>query len=95
MKKLSKYNAILLLKGARMTGSFRGALVHGFEDFYVKDYEKIKEFAYWLDDEVGGASSSNIFWLFDAFKNPENEILKRMKDKHKEQIQRLKNLLAK
>jgi hypothetical protein len=90
MKKLSPRTEVLLLGGARITGSFKGAFGYAWEDFYVKDADEIEKFCIWLDKEIGGAGRSNIRELFLAFKNPKDVALANYAKAVKQQIDRIK-----
>lgn len=76
MKTLPSLAAFLLCDGAKTTGSFTEGYEYNWENFYIHEVEEIKEFAEWIDKEVGGASIHNIYWLFRAYKHPNNEKLK-------------------
>lgn len=94
MKKISEIGIYLLLEGAKMEGSFVEGLNYNFENFYEYEWELIKKFAKWIDEEVGGASRYNIDQLFKAFINPTDESLQFFVVELKEKIESIRKLTA-
>lgn len=90
MKYLTERQKQMLLNGARITGSFVESVEYNFEDWYTDEYEDIKKFAEWIENEVGGAGRANIDNLYLAFKNPNSRLLQNFKNGVKEKIAALK-----
>mgnify|MGYP005636633407 FL=1 len=63
----------LLLRGAKMTGTFVEGLQYIYEDLYTTDdIDHLEKFCTWLDMEIGGAGPANIEDLYFAFGNQDS-----------------------
>jgi len=76
----------LLLRGAKMTGTFVEGLEYIYEDLYVSDdVDHLQKFCEFLDNEIGGAGPANIQELYFAFGNQDiphcQEIISHWKEK--------------
>ena len=76
----------LLLRGAKMTGSFTEAFNYIYEDLYVsEDTDHLRRFCDFLENEIGGAGPANIEDLYFAFGNQDiphcQEIISHWKEK--------------
>jgi hypothetical protein len=72
MRSLPVYAKSLLLQGANVTGSFTEGYYFVEEQLKIKDSDKLLKFCKWIDENIGGASRTNIEILFLAFNNPKN-----------------------
>jgi len=95
MKKLTERTKDLLLMGARAMGDFASGLCYIEEQLYIDESPKgLYEFCQFIDNEIGGAGSSNIdlFWL--AFNNPNDKDIQTQFEVAKKRVEELrKNLL--
>ena len=82
----------LLLRGAKVTGSFVEGFHYVCEDLYTDEVEDACGFCEWIDKEIGGAGKANINMLYRAYKNPDNKSLQKIAQETKERISRLRSL---
>lgn len=84
----------LMLEGARMEGTFVDGLDYSMERFYCDEFDEVKAFAKYLDEEIGGAGRANIHVLYLAFCDPENGYYHAFAENVKEKIAHLKSLVG-
>ena len=74
MKKLTERTKDLLLMGARTMGDFASGLCYIEEQLYIDESPKgLYEFCQFIDNEIGGAGSSNIDLFWEAFNHPNDK----------------------
>ena len=94
MKKLTERTKDLLLMGARMDGTFTDGFLFIEEQIYIHEHPKgLYEFCQFIDNEIGGAGSSNIdlFWL--AFNNPNDKDIQTQFEVAKKRVAELRKYL--
>jgi hypothetical protein len=89
-QQLSERAFVMMLQGARDTGTFCEGVDFLYEQFYAEEISLVKEFAKYLDEEIGGASRMNIHRLFQSFVNP-TTFNKTYAKVVKEQIEKIKS----
>lgn len=83
----------VLIEGTAHTGTLREGFHYSYERFYTSDpIEDIKNFAAWVDDEIGGASKRNVEMLWGYFHNPGDLILRSQVKELKRKLELLNRL---
>ena len=72
MLTLPSYAKPLLLLGAFTTGTFTDGYFYIEHSLQSRHATRLLEYCEWIDAYIGGASSYNIDWLFQSFRNPSN-----------------------
>jgi len=93
MNKLSERSKILILEGARVTGTFTEGFSYSYEQFYVDEADEMSEFCKWVDENIGGGGRNNIETLFLAFKNPTNKEYQQFVKELKQKIDEIKQYM--
>lgn len=94
MKRLTERTKDLLLMGANTMGDFTNGLCFIEERIYIHEHPKgLYEFCQFIDNEIGGAGSSNIdlFWL--AFNNPNDKDIQSQFEVAKKRVEELRKYL--
>jgi len=94
MKRLTERTKDLLLMGARMDGTFTDGFLFIEEQIYIDEHPKgLYEFCQFIDNEIGGAGSSNIdlFWL--AFNNPNDKDIQAQFEVAKKRVAEIRKYL--
>jgi hypothetical protein len=83
----------LLLRGAKITGTFTEGFNYIYENLYTTDdVNHLSNFCEWLDKEIGGAGRANIEKLYWAFDNRESTAGQTVIEHWKEIINKFKPL---
>ena len=81
-----------LLQGSNITGSFVEGFYYVEETLPINKGEEALQFCKWIDENTGGAAIRNIGILYKAFKNPENEELRKYTNELKKDLDYLKSI---
>ena len=92
MRSLPEYAKVLLLEGAKVTGSFTEGFGYVEEKILTRDVEELRTFCQWIDENIGGASQYNIHTLFQTYKNPHDEKLAAWAKELAEKIRNIRSL---
>ena len=71
--KLTERTKLLILDGAKITGTMTEGYHYAWESLYIGESEGIEDFCKWIDENVGGCSQYNIDRLWDCWQNPTEE----------------------